>query len=106
MDRSPLTDRMNFTNILYIGEEPKACLSALMDFSNRLNEIEFLYEDWFSGREVKGRADRLQNHIHYHFEGGLAIFKFKNEEELPYYIRKECLDACKALSEEQLYYAS
>ena len=108
MERAQFTDQINFDNILYIGEEPKACLSVLMDFNERLKEIEYLHEDWFSRRNAKGRPtqhDRLQYHIHYNFEGGIAIFKFK-DDELPHSIREECTNACRDLAEEQLYYAS
>jgi len=48
----------------------------------------------------------MQHHIQYHFEGGIAIFKFKNEDELPAIIRNECLVACQALAFEQLFLKS
>ena len=102
------TGSLSYNNILYIGDEPKACLSVIEDFNNRLSEIEFKYEEWFSCRKVTDKPsmhDKLQYHIHYHFEGGIAAFKFRNDDELPCYIRNECLIACKNLAEEQLYYA-
>ena len=109
MERAPLAYQLNFDNILYIGDEPKTCLSVIEDFNDRLREIEYTYEDWFISRSAKNRPsvhDKLQYHIHYHFEGGIAAFKFKNDDELPDYIRRECFAACKNLVEEQLYYAS
>jgi hypothetical protein len=109
MESTPLTTLMHFDNILYIGDEPGACLSAIEDFNSRLREIEYMYGDWFNSRNAKNRPavqDRLQYHIHYHFEGGIAVFNFKNDDELPYHIRKECIIACKNLAEEQLFYAS
>jgi hypothetical protein len=109
MEHTPLKNRINFDNILYIGDEPKVCLSIIEDFNNRLHQIEQTYEDWFSTRRVKNMVteyDRLQYHIHYHFEGGIVVFKFKDDDELPFYIRKECLNACGDLAREQLFYAS
>jgi hypothetical protein len=102
-------DRLSYDNILYIGDEARACLSVMEDFSNRLSEIELKYQEWFSARSVKNKPvnhDKLQYHIHYHFEGGIAAFKFRDDDELPYYIQRECLLACRDLAEEQLYYAS
>lgn len=109
MESASLSCQLNFDNILYIGEEPKACLAVIEDFNNRLSQIEYMYEGWFAGRNAPHRPtmqDRLQYHIHYHFEGGIAAFKFKNGDDLPQYIRKECFTACKELADEQLYYAS
>jgi len=109
MESTPLSYQLNFNNILYIGDEPKACLSVIEDFNNRLSQIEDSYEDWFTARNAKNRPavhDKLQYHIQYHFEGGIAAFKFKSDDDLPQYIRNECFLACKELAEEQLYYAS
>ena len=99
-----LTNWTSFNNILYIGDEAKDCINIIEKFNNCLLEIEQLYTGWFSERRSKNllyRHDRLQNHIHYHFEGGIAVFKFRNEEELPAEIRNECIAACKNLAEEQ-----
>jgi hypothetical protein len=104
-----MINQMLYNNILYIGDEPRACLSVIEDFNNRLNEIESRHKEWFINRgAVNGPAgyDKLQRHIHYHFEGGIAVFKFKEDDDLPLQIRKECLAACQNLAEEQLYYAS
>jgi hypothetical protein len=102
MMKSALQNNLSqFSNILYIGDEPKACLSVIEKFNKQLQEIENMYKGWFIGRDAKNRFsqhDRLQYHIHYHFEGGIAAFKFSNEDELPAYIRKECLNACKNLA--------
>ncbi len=109
MESAFLSHQLNFDNILYIGDEPKACLSVIEDFNNRLSQIEYMYEDWFISRSAQHRPavhDRLQYHIHYHFEGGIAAFKFKNDDDLPHHIRQECFAACKDLADEQLYYAS
>ena len=108
--KSELSDRcVPFNNILYIGEEHKECLSIIEKFNNKLLEIEHLHQKWFSYRRASNKLtlhDRLQYHIHYHFEGGIAVFKFKNEDELPYFIRKECLIACRNLVYSQLFCAS
>jgi hypothetical protein len=109
MESASLSYQLNFDNILYIGDEPKACLSVIEAFNNRLSQIEYMYEDWFISRSALHRPsvhDRLQYHIHYHFEGGIAAFKFKSDDDLPQHIRKECFAACKDLADEQLYYAS
>ena len=109
MERVPAINPMHFDNILYIGDDAKACLSVIDDFNSRLVEIERMYQDWFNSRDANNGIaghDKLQHHIHYHFEGGIAVFKFKDNDELPYYIRKECFNACRNLAEEQLFYAS
>jgi hypothetical protein len=109
MEQMPFTNRMLFNNILYIGDEPKECLSIIEKFNIRLSEIEQKYEGWFSNRSANNsfaEHDKLQRHIHYHFEGGIAVFKFRNEEDLPAGIRKECLIACRDLAAGQLSYAS
>jgi hypothetical protein len=109
MNEPFFTDYLSYDNILYIGDEAKVCLAVIEDFNNRLNEIENKYEAWFTSRSAINKPaehDKLQYHIHYHFEGGIAVFKFKNEEDIPYLIRRECFLACKNLVEERLYYAS
>lgn len=90
---------ISFSNVLYIGDEPKVCISVIEKFNNMLQEIENTYRGWFVSRDVKNKFynhDKLQYHIHYHFEGGVAMFKFK-DDELPSYIRNECLNACNSL---------
>ena len=107
MKRAPLTNRMYFNNILYIGDEAKECIAVIEKFSERLLEIERHYANWFSGRHDKLQLpDKLQRHIQYHFEGGIAIFRFRNEDELPLIIRNECLIACRNLAAVELSYAS
>jgi len=106
MKRMPHINRMPFNNILYIGDESKVCLSVIEKFNDCLLEIERSYSGWFNHRSPKNRPvghDRLQYHIHYHFEGGIAVFKFRDEDELPDIIRKECLIACSNLAAEQTY---
>jgi len=107
MERISFTSRMPFNNILYIGEEAKACIAIIEKFNKRLAEIEKTYAAWFGRKNINVSVpDKLQHHIHYHFEGGIAVFKFKDDDDLPLQIRKECLAACQNLAEEQLYYAS
>jgi hypothetical protein len=107
MKRAPLTNWMSFNNILYIGDEAKECLEIIEKFNERLHEIEQHYNGWFIiNNDESLLRDKLQHHIQYHFEGGIAIFKFKNEDALPDFIRKECLVACKNLAFEQQFLAS
>jgi hypothetical protein len=108
MESATLNIPIPFNNILYIGDEPKACISVIEKFNARLLEIENSYKKWFAARSVKNRFtrhDRLKYYIHYHFEGGIVMFKFKNEDELPFSIRKECLAACKNIAAEQMLLA-
>jgi hypothetical protein len=106
MKQMLLTNWMPFNNILYIGDEAKDCIEIIEKFNGCLLEIEQQYEGWFSNSTDKCTApDKLQHHIQYHFEGGIAIFKFRNGDELPIAIRKECLLACKNLAAEQLFYS-
>lgn len=94
---------MPFDNILYIGDEGKTCLTIIEKFNNRLHEIEETYAEWFDGRKGQFTAkDKLQHHIYYHFEGGIAVFKFRNEDEIPIDIREECFIACRSIAAGQL----
>jgi hypothetical protein len=107
MERIAFAPWMPFDNILYIGDEAKTCLAAIEKFNGRLLEIEKLYSGWFSER--KGRFmmnDKLQHHIYYHFEGGIAMFKFRNDDRLPAHIRTECFKACRNIAAEQLFSAA
>ncbi|ASU35659.1 hypothetical protein MuYL_3774 [Mucilaginibacter xinganensis] len=100
---------INYNNILYIGDEAQACIRIIEAFNNKLADIERAYAAWFTNRSADGlltRHDKLQHHIHYHFEGGIAAFKFKNEDTLPAIIRNECFVACKSLAAEQLFVLS
>ncbi len=104
MNSAPLTNRIPFNNILYIGDEAKACINIIEKFNSRLAEIEQAHPLWFNYPAAAGtsvRHDKLQYHIHYHFEGGIAVFRFRNEESLPQEIRNECRLACRALAAEQ-----
>ncbi len=106
MQRTPLTNWRSFNNILYIGDEAKACIAIIEKFNNSLLRIEQLYAGWFNNRRPKNglaEHDRLQHHIHYHFEGGIAVFKFRDEDELPAAVRKECIMACRNLVAEQYF---
>jgi hypothetical protein len=94
-----------FNNILYIGDEARECLSVIEKFNDSLTEIEQMYKGWFKRRSSKNRFsqhDKLQHHIHYHFEGGIAIFSFKNDDELPHEIRRKCVIACRNIATGQL----
>jgi hypothetical protein len=107
MKRIPYTNLMSFDNILYIGDEAKDCIEIIEKFSGRLKEIEQNYSGWFSNIDNELTINyKLQHHIQYHFEGGIAIFKFKNADDIPEVIRRECLVACKSLAIEQLFSAS
>ena len=107
MKRGSCTNRMCFNNILYIGDEAKDCIKIIEKFNERLLGIEKKYSGWFSSGSYNYCAnDKLQRHIQYHFEGGIAMFKFKNEDEIPPVIRKECLTACMDIAFERLVFAS
>ena len=106
MTRTYLSNLTYSDNILYIGDEAKACLHVIEKFNNLLSAIEQTYSGWFNSRSFSNHPsgyDHLQHHIQYHFEGGIAIFKFRNNDELPDFIRQECLNACRSLAEEQIY---
>lgn len=105
MNSAPLTNWTPFNNILYIGDEARACIKMIEKFNKRLLEIERIYSSWFYQRTAKNKLskhDRLQHHIQYHFEGGIAAFKFKNDDDLPVIIRDECFTACRSLAAEQM----
>lgn len=96
-----------FKNILYIGDEAKTCITIIEKFNGRLAQIETAYAPWFHNRNVENKPvshDKLQYHIHYHFEGGIAAFKFRNEDELPAVIRNECFSACRDLASELKFF--
>ena len=69
-----------FSNVLYIGDEAKVCIGLIEKFNNCLQQIEQVYSGWFNERNSKNRLyphDKLQHHIQYHFEGGIAVFKIQ-----------------------------
>jgi hypothetical protein len=98
-----------FNNMLYIGDEAKVCISIMERFNDRLREIELNWSGWLDaeGRLSTKLADRnkLQHHIQYHFEGGIAIFKFRDPDELPAIIKNECIAACRSLAIEHYFNA-
>ncbi len=105
MEYSPLVNKTSFRNILYIGDEAKTCLSLIEKFNNRLLQIEHDYSGWFNQRNINKSLvdrDKLQHHIHYNFEGGVVVVKFREEDELPAFIRRECLNACQNIATEQM----
>jgi hypothetical protein len=90
-----------FDNILYIGDEARVCIDIIERFNERLWEIEQNWSGWFDNRRPIvnfAERDRLQHHIQYHFEGGIAVFKFRNADELPAVIKNECIAACRSLA--------
>ena len=97
---------MPYNNILYIGDEAKACLTVIEKFNNRLKEIEQVYNGMFINNSNHKINGALQHHIQFHFEGGIARFKFRNADDLPASIRTQCLSACNTLAAEQSFYAS
>jgi len=95
-----------FDNILYIGDEPKACINMMERFNERLAEIERNSPGLFSHNPSSirlAKRDRLKHHIQYHFEGGIAIFKFRNADELPETIKNDCIAACRNLAIEHYF---
>ncbi|MDO3642597.1 hypothetical protein [Mucilaginibacter sp. L3T2-6] len=107
MNSVALTNWTSFSNILYIGDEAHACIKMIEKFNAKLDEIEHIYSAWFyrrGGKNNFANHDRLQHHIQYHFEGGIAAFKFKNDD-LPAVIRAECLSACRELVAGQMHIA-
>lgn len=104
MENVLFADKLAYKNILYIGDNARDCLKIIEKFTARLRKIENQYAGLF-GDDQSPRL-QLQQHIHYHFEGGIAIFRFKNEDELPAIIRNECLVACQSLVFEQMLLSS
>ena len=101
MKNLSITDSAFFNNILYIGDEPAECINLIEKFNSQLLEIENSYSGWFSSHIFNNNilgSNRLRHYIKYHFEGGIAIFKFKSDDELPQFIKNECLFACKNIA--------
>jgi len=98
---------ISYNNILYIGDDAGACLKIIEKFTGCILQIEENYT-WLINNTMEKQTINhwLQHQIQYHFEGGVAVFKFKNEEELPAIVRNECLSACKSIAFEQLFFAS
>lgn len=96
MSPKPHLNGIPVDNILYSGNEAKACLNIIEEFTSRLLEIERHYSGWFKSRTVSlSSPEKLQHYIQYRFEDCTAVFKFRNEAELPEDIRNECLKACR-----------
>jgi hypothetical protein len=107
MEKVLFADKLAYKNILYIGDSANECLKIIEKFTARLRKIENLYPDLFGkNRDDQLPSLHLQQHIQYHFEGGIAIFRFKNEDELPAIVRNECLVACQSLVFEQMLLSS
>lgn len=104
MDHVLFADKLVCNNILYIGDNAKDCLRIIERFTARLGKIETQYTGLFRENSDDHVArPRLQHHIQYHFEGGIAVFRFKNEDDLPATVRNECLVACQSLVFEQMF---
>jgi hypothetical protein len=107
MEKVLLAEKLAYNNVLYIGDNARECLRIIEKFTLRLRKIEIQYGSLITNNTDENTYQlHLQHHIQYHFEGGIAIFKFKNEDELPAIIRNECLVACQALAFEQLFLKS
>jgi len=107
MDQPLFNNCNRFDNILYIGDDAGACLKIIERFTGCIHKIEENYEGLIHADQLAVIAShRLQHYIQYHFEGGIAKFRFKNEEELPAIVRNECLAACRSIAFEQLFFAS
>ena len=107
MDKVLFAENLTYNNILYIGDNARDCIKIIEKFTIRLRKIEKLYPS-LPGKNSDDQAVGLQlrHHIQYHFEGGIAIFRFKNEDELPAAVRNECLVACQSLVFEQMLLSS
>lgn len=98
MEQVLFSDNIGYGNILYIGDDPKACLSAIEKFTARVRNIESRYIA-LAGADII--SIYLQRSIQYHFEGGIVMFKFRCETEIHPILRKECLSACQDIIFEQ-----
>jgi len=107
MEKVLLAENLAYNNVLYIGDNPRECLKIIEKFTARLRKIENSYAG-LSGENSDNQLHRLQlqQHIQYHFEGGIAIFRFKDEDQLPTTVRNECLVACQSLIFEQMLLSS
>jgi len=107
MEKVLFAEKLAYNNILYIGDSARDCLKIIEKFTARLRRIENLYAGLFS-KNIDDQLPRpqLQHYIQYHFEGGIAIFRFRNEDDLPSIVRNECLVACQSLVFEQLLLSS
>jgi hypothetical protein len=103
MEKVLLAEKLAYNNILYIGDNAKECIKIIEKFTSRLRKIENHYAGLFGENyHEQLRRPQLQHYIQYHFEGGIAIFRFRNEDELPDVVRNECLVACQSLVFEQM----
>lgn len=105
MDKAFCAQDLPYGNILYIGDNGRECLMVIEKFTRSLRNIEKNYFDLLQAPDNTGYFP-LQHYIQYHFEGGIAIFRFKNDMELPSIVRNECLVACQRLVFEQLVCSS
>ena len=102
MDKAFCTAGLPYGNILYIGDNGRECLAVIEKFTHSLHRIEKHYAHLIQYNS----SFTLQRHIQFHFEGGIAIFRFKHEDQLPAIVRNECMVACQSLAFEQLVNAS
>jgi hypothetical protein len=107
MDQQLFNNFGSYGNILYIGDDANVCLRIIEKFTRRILKIEKHYASLIDTDRIdRGAHHGLQRHIQYHFEGGVAIFKFKNEDQLPVIVRDECLVACQSVAFEYLFFTS
>jgi hypothetical protein len=107
MEHVLFAEKLAYKNILYIGDNAKECIKIIEKFTARLRKIEKQYCDVLNVESGCPAADlHLQHHIQFHFEGGIAAFKFKDEDALPVVVRNECFVACQSLAFEQIIIAS
>jgi len=107
MEKVFFTEDSTFNNILYIGDNAKDCIKVIENFTGRLLKIEKNYARLVDNKDQDQEIRHwLQPRIQYHFEGGVVVFKFKNEDEIPAIVRRECMLACRNIAFEQLVCAS
>lgn len=105
MDKIYCARDLPYGNILYIGDNGRECLTVIEKFTYSLSKIEDHYAALLRDTSLNANCT-LRQHIQFHFEGGIAIFRFRNEEQLPDIVRNECLVACQSIAFEQLVNAS
>jgi len=105
MDKMYCAHDLPYGNILYIGDNGRECLTIIEKFTRSLRKIENNYANLLK-LTYPNLHHPLQRCIQFHFEGGIAIFRFKDENQIPLEVRNECLVACQSLAFEQLVNAS
>jgi hypothetical protein len=107
MEQVLFSEDFSCNNILYIGDDAKDCRKIIEKFTGRLQNIGQRYSGLLSAELDEHPTNSwLQHQVQFHFEGGVVLFRFRNEDGLPDVVRKECHLACRSLAFEQLFYAS